>query len=130
MSLQVADVVANAENAWPVRVSWRDRDRAHEVSQVHRLLAADPHLGWAILRGLRYREQHSVCSEVWVGARRYKAGEWAKLGHMGYIGAEDEGIWGTMVGGDWEGEEAVKEEPPPPPKSQTTTPETPSHQNL
>ena len=30
------------------------------------------------------------------------------------LGAEDEGIWAEMVGGDWEGEETVKEDPPAP----------------
>ena len=80
------------------------------LGHLHRLLAADPPLGWAILRGLRDWEQGRVCLEVWVGAGRYEAGEWARLGQMGYTGAEDEG----MVGGDWEGAEAVKEEPPPP----------------
>ena len=50
-----------------------------------------------------------------MGARRYRAGEWARLGQMGYTGADDEGIWAGMVGGDWEGDETVKEEHPPPP---------------
>ena len=78
-------------------------------------LASDT-LGLAMLRGLRDWEQRSGSSEVWVGARRYRAGEGAKLGEMGYTGAEDEGIWLGMVRGDWEGEEAVKEDPPPPPR--------------
>ena len=58
-----------------------------------------------------------------MGAGRYKAREWARLGQMGYTGAEDEGVWAAMVGGDWEGEggEAVKEETPPP-QGQTTYP--------
>ena len=53
VSLQVADVVVSAADAWPVRVSWRDRDQAYEVpvAYLHRLLAADPPLGLAILRG-------------------------------------------------------------------------------
>ena len=46
-----------------------------------------------------------------MGAGRYKAGEWARLGQMGYTGAEDVGIRAAMVGGDWEGEETVKEKP-------------------
>ena len=124
----MADVVVNAANTRPVRVSWHYRDQAHEVPLGHLHLAADPPLGLAILRGLRDWKQGRVCSEVWVGAVRYKAGEWAKLGQMGYTGAEDEGIWAAMVGGDWEGEEAVKEEPPPP-QGPTTSPQTPSHQN-
>ena len=98
-----------------MRVSSRDRGAAHEVplGHLHRNVAADLSLGLAILRGLRDWEQGRVCSEVWVGARRYKAREWATLGQMGYTGAEDELIWARMVRDDWEGEEAVKEEPPP-----------------
>ena len=47
---------------------------------------------------------------------------------MRYTGKGDEGIWATMVGGDWEGDEAVKEEPPPPSKAKPPHPQTPSHQ--
>ena len=65
-----------------------------------------------------------------MGAGRYRAGEWARLGQMGYTGAEDEGIWAGMVGGDGEGEEAVKEEsPPPPPKAKAPPLQTASHQD-
>ena len=66
------DVVVNATDTRPVRASWRDRDAGHEVPlrHVHQLLAADPPLRLAILRGLRDREQGKVCSEVWVGAGR------------------------------------------------------------
>ena len=128
----IAAVVINATDARPVLVYWRDPDVAHEVppGHLHRLVTTDP-LGSAILRGLRDGEQGRARSEVSGGARRYKAGEWARLGHMGYTGAEDEGIWARMMGRDWEGEEAVKEDscPPPPPQGQTTTSQTPSHQN-
>ena len=80
--------------------SWRDRDAAHEVpfGHLHRLVADDPPLGLAILRGPRDWQQGRVCSEVWVCARRDRAGEWAWLGQMGYTGAEDEEIWAGMVG--------------------------------
>ena len=108
--------MGNAGDARPVLVSWREANQAHEVplGHLHRLLVSDPPLRLAILRRLRDWEQGRVCSEVWVGAGRYKAGEWAKLGQMGYSWAEDEAICAAMVGGDWEGEEAVKEESPPP----------------
>ena len=111
VSLHVAHVVVKATDGQPARASWQHHDRAHKVplGHLHRLLAADSPLGSAILRGLRDWEQGRVCSEMWVGAGRYKAGEWARLGQMGYTGAEDEGIWAAMVGG----EEAVKDEPPP-----------------
>ena len=107
-------MVANTIDARPVRVSWRDRHQVHEVTlgYLHLLLAADPPLGLAILRRLRDWEQGRVCSEVWVGAGTYRAGEWATLRQMEYTRVEDEGIWAAMLGGDWEGEEALKEETP------------------
>ena len=81
-----------------------------------------PPLELAILNGLRDWEQGTVCSEVWLGAGRYKGREWARLGHMGCIGAEDEGVRAAMVGDDWEGEAwshpppLKRDSPPPPPK--------------
>ena len=110
LSLQVTDVVIHATDARPVCASLRDRDAAYEVPLWHlqRLVGVNPPLGLAILRELRDWEQGRVCSEVWVGAGRYRAGEWARLGQMGYTDAEDEGIWAGMAGADWEGEEAVK----------------------
>ena len=82
VSSQVTDVVINATDARPVRASCLERDAAHVVplGDLHRLAAADPPLGLAILRGLRHWKQGRVCSEVWVGAERYRAGEWARLG--------------------------------------------------
>ena len=74
-----------------MRVSSRDRKAAYELPFGHlrRLVAADPPLGWAIVRGLRDWEEKRVCSEVWVGEGRYTSGEWARLGQMGYTGVED-----------------------------------------
>ena len=83
---------------------------------LHRIVAADPPLGLAILRGPRNRKQGRVYLDVWMGAGRYNARECTRLRQMGYTGAEDEGIWVGMVGGDWEGEETLKEESPPPTK--------------
>ena len=116
-------MVVNTTDVRPVRASWRECHRAHEVplGHLHCLLTADPPLGWAILRGSGDGEKGRVCSEMWVGAARYRVGEWARLGQMGYTRAEDEGICPAMVGGDWEGEQAVKEETPPP-QGQTTGP--------
>ena len=52
------------------------------------------------------------------------------MGHVGYTWAEDEGVWAGMVGGDWKGEEEVKEvkeeNPSPPPPRQKHHP--PNHQ--
>ena len=94
--------MVNAGDARPVGDLWRDCDDAHAVSlgHLHRLFAADPPLGLAILRGLKDWEQGRVCLDVSVGAGWYKVGEWARLGHMGYAGAEDEGIWAAMAGLD------------------------------
>ena len=51
-----------------------------------------------------------------MASKQCKAGEWAKMGQVGHIEAEDEGVWARMVGGDWEGEgeEELKEQNPPP----------------
>ena len=89
MSLQVTNVVINTTDTRPVRMSWRDRDASCEVpvGHLHRLVAAEPPLWRAILRWLRDWEQGRVCSEVWVGARRYRSGEWARVGQMGYTGS-------------------------------------------
>ena len=92
------------------------------LGHLHHLVAAYPPLWLAILRGLNHGEQGRVCSEVWVGVGRYRAGEGARLGHMGYMGAEDEGIWAGMVRGDGEGEETLKEEFPAPTKAKATPP--------
>ena len=66
----------NVTDARPACVSWRDRHAAHEVPLGHlqRLLAPDPPVGLAILRGLRDWEQWRVYAEVWVGAGRCGAG--------------------------------------------------------
>ena len=65
-----------------------------------------------------------------MGARRYKAGDWATLGHMGYTGVEDEGVWAAMVWSDWEGKEGWGSGGRGnPPQGQTTSPQTPSHPN-
>ena len=98
------------------------------LGHLHRLLAAAPHLGFAILGRLRDGEQGRVCAELWVVAGGHKAGECARLGQMAYTGVEDEEILAVMVGGDWKGEEAVKEEYPPP-KAKPPPPPTASHQN-
>ena len=58
-----------------------------------------------------------------MASKQYRAGEWAKMGQVGYTGAEDEGVWERMVGIDWEGEEEVKEvKEDNPPQGQSTTP--------
>ena len=52
--LQVIDVVVNATNARPIRVAWRDAEGSQEVplGALRRIVARDPPLGLALLRGL------------------------------------------------------------------------------
>ena len=116
------------------RISQRDRYQAQELplGSLHRLLcAANPALGLVTLRVLRDWEQGRVCLDVCVASKQCKAGQWAKMGHVGYTWAEDEGVWVGMVRGDWEGgrEVELKEQRPPHPQGQTTTPRTHGHQN-
>ena len=98
----MVDVEVQAGVAPLLCIACRDRDKARELplGSLHRLLATDPAKGLEILRGLRHWEHGRVCSEVWVASERYRAGEWAKMQHVGHIGAEDEGVWAWRVGGD------------------------------
>ena len=52
--LQVIDVVVNATNARGIRVAWRDAEGSQEVplGALHRIVARDPPLSLALLRGL------------------------------------------------------------------------------
>ena len=68
------------------------------LGSLHRLLATDPAKGLAILRGLRDWEHGRVFLEVWVASKQYRAGELAGMGHVGYTGAEDEGVCGRNRG--------------------------------
>ena len=101
---------------------------------MHRLIGTDTSKGFAILTGLRDWEHGRVCSEVSVASKQYKAGEWPRMGHVGCIEAEGEGVWARIVGGDWEGGGKMKElkedNPPPPPlQGQRTTSRTPGQLN-
>ena len=71
----------NARDAQPARISRHERDQAQELpaGSLHLLLAADPALWLAILRGSRDWKQGRVCSQVWVASKQYKAGVWATM---------------------------------------------------
>ena len=85
------DVVVHSRDARPLRIARRDQDQAQELplGSLHRLLATDSTKGLAILRGLRGWKRGRVCLEVWVASKQYTAGEWARMGQVGYTRAED-----------------------------------------
>ena len=60
--LQLADVVVNATHAMPIRVAWRDAEGSQEIplGSLHRMVARDPPLGLALLRGLHDWETSRV----------------------------------------------------------------------
>ena len=74
---------------------------------LHKLLAHDPALGLAVLRGLKEWEHGRQCAELWGPSRPYKPISWAHLGEVGWLECEDAALWRGM-GGE-EGRE-VKEE--------------------
>ena len=112
-----------------MRIACRDRDQAHELplGSLHRLLATYPASGLPIIRGSRDWEHGRVCLEVLVTSKKYTAGEWTRMKHVGYTRAENEEVSARMVAGDWEGEEEVnevkKENPPAPSKAKAPPPE-------
>ena len=82
------DVLVNATHAKFIRVAWRDAEASQKVSlgAVHRIVARDPSLGLALLRGLHNRETAHVVSGVWVTLRHFRPGEWARMQEVGYAG--------------------------------------------
>ena len=118
----VIDVVVNATNARPIRVACRDAEGSQEVplGSLHRIVARDPPLGLALLRGLHDWETSRVVSGIWVAPRRFRPAEWARMQEVGYAGGEDEEMWGNMGGGGVSegegGEEGGGRRPPPPPR--------------
>ena len=95
------DVVVNATNARPIRVAWRDAEGSQEVplGALHRIVARDPPLSLALLRGLHDQETSRVVSGVWVAPRHYQPGEWARMQEVGYAG----GGRTRRCGGAWVG---------------------------
>ena len=115
----------------PVPVLWSDKhaERSVGLGGLHKLLAHDPALGLAVLRGLKEWEHGCQCAELWGSSRPYNPTSWAHLGEVGWLGCEDGVLWRGMGGG--EGRE-VKEEregastPPPPPTPPPPSPSPPS----
>ena len=98
---QVIDVVVNATNARPIRVALRDAEGSQEVplGSLGRIVARDPPLGLALLRGLHDWETSRVVSGIWVSPRHFRPAEWARMQEVGYAGG------GRMrrCGGTWVG---------------------------
>ena len=131
--LQVKDVVVCGDHVRPVRVVWSDKDgeRSVGLGGLHKLLAQDPTLGLAVLRGLKEWEHGRQCSELWGPSKPYKPTQWAHLGEVGWLGCEDAGLRRGMGGGE---AREVKEEregasttthPNPPPTSKPKPPPPP-----
>ena len=106
----------------PVRVVWSDKngERSVGLGGLNKLLAQDPALGLAVLRGLKEWEHGRQCLELWGPSRPYKLTSWAHLGEVVWLGCEDVGLWRGMGGGE---AREVKEERER--RSTTTTPTTP-----
>ena len=83
----------------PVRVVWsvKDGERSVGLGGLHTLLAQDPALGLAVLRGLKEWEHGRQCSKLGP-LRPYKPCQWAHLGQVGWLQCEDAGLWWAMGG--------------------------------
>ena len=81
LCLWVIDAVVNAKHARAIRVAWRDAKGSQEVplGSLHRIVAWDPPLGLALLRGLHYWDASRVVSGVWVTSRNFRPSEWARI---------------------------------------------------
>ena len=80
--LHVKDVVICGDDVRPIRVVWSDKDgeRSLGLEALHKLLAQDPGLGLAVLRGVKEWEHGCQCSELWGPSRPYKLSLWALWG--------------------------------------------------
>ena len=58
------------------------------LGALHRIVARDPPLGLALLRGLHGLETSRVVTGVWVAPRHFWTGEWARMQEVGYAGGE------------------------------------------
>ena len=94
----------NATHARPIWVAWRDAEGSQEepLRALHHILARDPPLRLALLRGLHEWETARVVSGVWVTWRHFRAGEWAGMQEVGYAGGGG-GSGMRGCGGGWEG---------------------------
>ena len=84
--------MVNATHARPIQVAWRDAQGSQEVplGSLHRIVARDPPLGIALLRGLHDWETSRVVSGVWArmqevgyargGRMRGCGGAWERVG--------------------------------------------------
>ena len=101
------------------------------MGSLHRIVARDPPLGLALLRGLHDWETSRAVSGVWVASRHFRPAEWARMQEVGYAaGGGDEEMWRSMGGGGLsEGEEgggaSTTAAPTPPPKRSRTPPTRP-----
>ena len=103
----------------------KDGERSVGLQGLHKLLAQDPALGLAVLRGLKEWEHNHQCTELWGPSRPYKPSQWAHLGEVGWLGCEDAGLWRGMGAGE---AKEVKKEREGASTTTTTPPSTPPPQ--
>ena len=131
--------MVRADDVRPIRILWSDRDGDNSVGLggVHKILARDPALGLALLRGLPDWEQGCVVSTTWGPARPYRPSTWLHMAEVGWVGCEEGDRWREMGGG--EGEErgnAATTTPnpqaakPPPPPPEPTKPSPPASKTM
>ena len=80
--------MVNATHAKPIRVAWRGAEGSQEVplGALQRIVARNPPLGFALLRGLHDGKTARVVSGVLVPSRHFRPGEWAWMQEVGYVG--------------------------------------------
>ena len=118
-------MVVRADDVRPIRILWSDRDGEDSVGLggVHKILARDPALGLALLRGLQDWEQGRVVSTTWGPARPYRPSTWAHMAEVGWVGCEEGDRWREMGGRGGGGEGERRHHDPQPPGSQTPPPQ-------
>ena len=104
-------------------MSWREAEGSQEVPVgfLHRIVARDPPLGLALLRGLHDCETSRGMSSVWVMSRHFRPSEWAWMQEVGYAGGgggggvvgEHGSGWGERRGGGGGGVHHHCANPPP-----------------
>ena len=71
---QLKDVAVCGDDVCPVRVVWSDKDGERSLGLIglHKVLAQDPTLRLALVRGLKEGEHGRQCPELWDPCRPYK----------------------------------------------------------
>ena len=117
-----------------MRISWRNCKQPQELSSgsLHCLLATNPAVGLAVLKGLRGWGQDRARSNIWQMSEQFRAWDWARMAEVGYTRVVDRVWWAGMGGSSGEGQEGGEggggdekghnNPPSPNPKSPTQAP--------